>query len=49
MNNIKRFVYALERHLDNNFIKNLARLLDYDLNQLEKDIRDLIAFIDSQE
>lgn len=49
MNNIKRFVYALERHLDNNLIKVLSLLLNYESKQLEKDIKELINFIDSQQ
>ena len=48
MRNIKRFVYALERHLNNNFIKMLALALNYEPKQLENDIKELITFIDNQ-
>ena len=45
-NNAKRLAYALERHSSPSMIQQLAMLLNYNEPQLEKDISELIAYIE---
>lgn len=48
-NNANRLAWTIYNHADEFTIKNLARLLNYEENQLKKDINDLTAYISELE